>query len=250
MKRKLKLKKNTFLLLLLALVFTFSTTKLVLYYIDLANNKKDNQKLIEKVFPSKEIKEESEKIDFNKLSNINSDTKGWIRYNHNKVNYPVVQTSNNDYYLNHSFEKKKSSLGAIFMDYRNQEFENQNTVIYGHSTKNQSMFGSLEEMDDNDFFNEEDNNYIELLTTDNRSLKYQIFSYYIIKKEEYYITPSFNSNSEYESFINTIKKRSKKKFDIEVTTNDKILTLSTCYGTGNTTKRRVVHAKLREEKKL
>lgn len=248
MTRKLKLKK--IFSLLLVLTFIFSVTKLVLYYIDLENNKKDYKKLIEDVSSSKETKEDTEKIDFNKLSSINSDTKGWIRYNHNKVNYPVVQTSNNDYYLNHSFEKEKSSLGAIFIDYRNQGFENQNTVVYGHSTKNESMFGSLEGLDSGDFFDEEENNYIELLTIDNRLLKYQIFSYYIIKKEEYYITPSFNSNSEYESFINTMRKRSKKKFDVEVTPNDKILTLSTCYGTGNTTKRRVIQAKLIEEKNL
>ena len=129
------------------------------------------------------------------------------------------------------------------MDYRNKSFDDKNVVLFGHSMLDKTMFGSLHDVFKKDFFNTKENNYIQIINTDNEILTYQIFSYYIIEKEEYYITTSFNSDSEFKKFIDTIKKRSYKNFKIDVTTSDKILTLSTCSGTGETSKREVIHAK-------
>lgn len=243
-KRKLKLKVKNIILILLIIIFLFSITKIVLFLIDLNNNKKDTSDLVKDVV-NKEIEEEKEttKIDFDKLLSINNDTVGWIRYNSNKINNPIVHTNDNSYYLNHSFEKKKNQAGTIFMDYRNTSFNDKNVVLFGHSMLDDTMFGSLSDIFKKNFLDNEENNYIQVYNIDNELLTYQIFSYYIIEKEEYYITTSFNNDSEFNTFLDTIRKRSYKKFDIEVSTNDNILTLSTCSGTGGTTKRKVIHAK-------
>lgn len=242
--KKRKFKVKNILLILFVVVFLFSTTKIILFLFDSHNNKKETKELIQDVI-NIEIEEEKEvfKIDFEKLLSINNDTIGWIRFNQDKVNNPIVHTRDNSYYLKRSFEKKSNQAGAIFMDYRNTSFNDKNVVLFGHAMLDDTMFGSLQDIFKNDFFDTKENNYIQIYNKDNELLTYQIFSYYIIEKEEYYITTSFKSDSDFNKFIDTITKRSYKKFDVEVSTNDNILTLSTCSGTGGTSKRKVVHAK-------
>lgn len=185
-------------------------------------------------------------VDFNKLIKKNADTIAWLNVNNTNINYPVVQTTDNDYYLTHSFDKKVNEAGWVFMDYRNNKnFENKNTIIYAHSRLNKTMFGSLSKVLKESWYNNKDNHIIRISTpTENSS--WQIFSVYKIKSETYYITTDFNNNTEYETFLNTIKNRSKHDFNTSITTNDKILTLSTCY---SDTERTVVHAKLIKREK-
>lgn len=246
-KKSVRLTKRAriILIVVLSLILSFSIYKIVSFIIDYHNNDNDTKEIKEQVInkPShteeSENKDEEENIDFSKLLKINSDIKGWIKYN--KISHPVVQTNDNDYYLNHSFKKKKSQLGSIFMDYRNVSLDDRNVVIYGHNAINGKMFGTLAYLLKRDFYNK--NKDIEITDINDNKIKYQIFSYYVIEEENYYITTSFSSDEEYQKFINTIKGRSKRKIDIDVSASDKILTLSTCYGSGNTTKRIVVHAK-------
>ncbi len=242
--KKIKFKTKNILLILFIVVFLFSTTKIVLFLLDSNKNKNDTKELIQNVI-SIDIEEEKEvfKIDFEKLLSINSDTIGWIRFNQDKINNPIVHTKDNTYYLKRSFEKESNQAGTIFMDYRNESFNDRNVVLFGHSMLDDTMFGSLQDIFKNEFFDKKENNYIQIYNKDNELLTYQIFSYYIIEKEEYYITTSFKSDSDFNKFIDTITRRSYKKFDIEVSTSDNILTLSTCSGTGGTSKRKVVHAK-------
>lgn len=249
-KKKRKLKVETIIVLLLILIFLLCMIKLITFFIDLRSNKKQNDNLINDVINIKiehnlETGEDEEKIniDFDKLLSINKDTVGWIIFNSDKVNYPIVHTSNKDYYLNHSFDGKTNQAGSIFMDYRNISIEDKNVVLFGHAMIDNSMFGSLKDIHDANFFNIEENNYIQIIDKDNTIYTYQIFSYYLIEKEEYYITTSFNSDNEFQNFLNTISSRSYRDFNVELNANDKILTLSTCVGTGNTTERNVIHAK-------
>lgn len=220
------------------------------FYIDLESNNHFNEKLIDDVLntelsANEEDQELKEKltVDFDKLLNMNSDTKGWIRFNDNKVNNPLVQTNNNNFYLDHSFQKNKNSLGTLFLDHRNKSLEDQNVVIFGHNAVDDSMFGSLVNIFEKDFFDKEEHKIIEIIDLKEESHKYEIFSYYVIEKEEYYITTSFVEDKEFQEFINTIKKRSIRNFNTTLSTKDKILTLSTCNGNGGTTKRTVIHAK-------
>ena len=90
------------------------------------------------------IKMDMLSVDFNELKKKNADTVGWIKVNGTNINYPVVQTNNNDYYLNHAYDKSKNSAGWIFADYRNNMTNfDKNTIIYGHGRLNNTMFGSL-----------------------------------------------------------------------------------------------------------
>lgn len=249
MKKKFYLKKHVkiFFILILLGVFIFSGFKIFSYYHDTNKNNKENEKLINDVI--KVVEDENNKsgvktiVDFNELLERNKDTKGWIRYNNEKINYPVVQSKDNEYYLTRDFYKKYNQAGSIFMDYRNISFNDKNVVLYGHSMLDNSMFGSLQDIFKENFFDKEENKIIMLRDLDNNILKYQIFSYYIIEKEEYYITTSFKNDKEYITFLNTLKNRSYKDFNINLDSEDKIITLSTCSGVEGTTKRKVVHAK-------
>ena len=231
----------------LFLLFTFDFYKVFNYFGDIIVSNRLKSDLIQKVMlvdPGIDKEEGKEKItiDFPKLFEINKDTVGWIKYNDDKINYPIVQAKDNDYYLKLAFDGKKNQSGSIFMDYRNFSFDDRNVVLFGHSMLDGSMFGSLREIFKDDFFNNSENNYIKIYTPDEGELTYQIFSYYITDVEEYYITTSFTEAS-FQEFIKTIVSRSEKNFNVEVNSNDKILTLSTCSGTGGTSRRKVVHAK-------
>ena len=179
-------------------------------------------------------------IDFTELTKLNKDTIGWIKIDDTKINYSVVQSTNNEYYVYHNFEKEKSDAGWIFMDYKNSINElNNNTTIYGHNRLNQSMFSTLRKLLEKEWH--ENNKYIYFNTLNNK-MTWEVFSVYMIPTEKYSSTNNFNSNEDYEDFLKLIKKRITIKLDVEVNTDDKILTLYTC-NRGNT-KRIIVHAKL------
>lgn len=180
-------------------------------------------------------------VNFNELLSKNPDTVGWIKVEGTKVNYPVVQAKDNDYYLKHAFNKSSNTGGWIFADYRvNFKDFGKNTIIYGHNMNNKTMFGSIPSMLNSSYLNNSDNYYIKISTPSSNSV-WKVFSIYTIVPEVYYLKTNFKSEP-YENFLNTIKGRSIYNFGIDVTTDDKILTLSTCDNTG--TKRVAVHAKM------
>ena len=181
-------------------------------------------------------------VDFNELLAKNSDTVGWIQVKGTNINYPIVQTTDNSYYLSHAFDKSANDAGWVFMDYRNDAVNfNQNTIIYAHSRYNGTMFGSLKNILNSSWYTNKDNHIIRLSTPTENTM-WQVFSVYTIPKESYYITPSFNSDESYNEFLNTIKSRSEVEFSGTVNTSDKVLTLSTCQD--NFGNRIVMHAKL------
>ena len=181
-------------------------------------------------------------VDFTELLKQNNDTVAWIIMNNTNINYPVVQTKDNEYYLNKDFNKNKNQAGWIFADFRdNFNNFNNNMIIYGHGRKDGIMFGSLNEALKAKWYKNPDNQIIQLSTIKYNTM-WQIFSIYKIQAESYYITTDFASDESYETFIKTMKKRSIYDFGVDVNTNDKILTLSTCYN--NNGIRIVVQAKL------
>ena len=127
------------------------------------------------------------------------------------------------------------------MDYRNNKYEyGKNTIIYAHNRKDKTMFGTLDNLLTKDWYNKEDNRIIKMSSNNYNSL-WQIFSVYVIETTNDYIKTNFLNDIEYQEFINLIHGRSYTNFNTSVTTNDKILTLSTCHGK---TKKLVTHAKL------
>ena len=180
-------------------------------------------------------------VDFNDLKNINPSTIGWIQVNGTNINYPFVQTNDNKYYLNHSFNKSKNSAGWVFMDYRNNiSVLDKNTIIYAHGRLDNTMFGSLKNILTSGWLNNK-NNYIVKLSTEYENNLWQVFSVYKIKTTNDYLQISFISNESFLEFTDKLIKRSDFNFNTKVNENDKILTLSTCY---NEKEKVVLHAKL------
>lgn len=180
-------------------------------------------------------------VDLTKLKEKNSDTIGWININNTNINYPVVQYTDNDYYLNHSYDKNYNNAGWIYLDYRNEsDFSDKNNVIYGHSRNDKTMFGTLLNVLNYNWYTNKDNHIIRI-STENTNTLWQIISVYKTPIESYYITVKFSNDNTYQEFLNTIVERSIYNFNSEVNTQNQILTLSTCYK-NNT--RLVVHAKL------
>lgn len=155
--------------------------------------------------------------------------------------YLVVKGTNNSFYLNHCFDKSNNSAGWIFADYRNK-FGNtdKNIVIYGHNMRDGSMFGSMLNILNAKWYENEENTNITLYT-ENEKCMYKVFSVYKIENEDYYIKTEFKNDNKFEDFIKTLKKRSIKDFNVDVSKDDNILTLSTC--AKNNKYRVVLHAK-------
>lgn len=182
---------------------------------------------------------------FSTLQEINKDTIGWLTVNNTRIDYPVVQAKDNDYYLRRDYYQNKNRHGWIFMDYRNNPDElNENTIIYGHNLANQTMFGTLRYAL-NSYWYKKSANQIITFNTPNENMKFQIFSIYTIPTTNDYLDITFPTTDAYQAYIDLVKGRSIYDFNIEVTTDDKILTLSTC-ANGND-KRLVIHAKLIKE---
>lgn len=268
-KKRYKLKwKNLIALLVFLIAFIFlikSGIDLINYFID-TNKTNDEIKEIENAVKIEEVPDSEEteiieqpdeipesnpywdyikmnliSVNFDELLNLNNETKGWIQVNGTNINYPFVQTNNNDYYLTHSYNKSYNQAGWVFMDYRNDtENLDRNTILYAHGMNNQTMFGSLRNILSSSWYNNTDNHIIKLSTPTENTL-WQVFSVYHIETTNDYIQTEFATDTEYQTFLDMLKNRSAVEFDTTVNATDKILTLSTCY---NKTDKVVMHAKL------
>lgn len=181
------------------------------------------------------------------LKDTNKDTVGWLQVKGTNVNYPVVQSRNNSYYLNHDFTKKNNSMGWVFMDYRDDAKNlKQNTIIYGHNISQTSkiMFGSLKNTLDAKWYKNESNHYI-TFNTEKKDMQWKVFSVYKVLATNDYLYTDFDNNDEFMNFVDMLKKRSIYDFKTEVKENDRILTLSTCQNSGKY--RLVLHAVLVNE---
>ena len=233
----------TLLIIFFIAVIIFSGIQLIKWYL---GNKANNDIIKEikesNIISYNENDENVSEVDFEKLKNINSDAVGYIEVPNTYISYPVVQAKNNDYYLTYNFKKEYNSAGWIFMDYRNDlDGNDKNIIIYGHNRRDGSMFGSLKNILSPDWYNNETNKYVTLIT-EQGNMVYEVFSVYQIEREDYYIQTSFSDNTEYESFLETLPNRSVKNFNVQLIEEDTILTLSTC--ANNNEYRVVLHAKL------
>ena len=206
------------------------------------NNENNKTKIIqENLKDITKLQKSNNEINFEKLKSQNSDTVFYLKVNNTNISYPVVKYSDNNYYLNHSFYKSKNSAGWLFADYKNKlDDTDKNIVVYGHNRRDGSMFGTLKNILNKEWYDNTDNMDIVYMDIRGKHI-YKIFSIYKIENEDYYITTQFNNDSEYKKFLTTIKSRSIKDFNVEISETDSILTLSTC---DNNNKYRVVlHAK-------
>ena len=179
---------------------------------------------------------------FEKLKEINNDTVGWLTVNNTKIDYPVVQSTDNDYYLYRDYDKNKNRHGWIYMDYRNNiEDLSDNTIIFGHNLANQKMFGTLRYVTNPSWYKKSSNQIITFNTT-KANMKWQIISIYKIPVTNDYLVANFASSEDKLNFLDMITQRSIYDFNATYDENTKIITLSTC--SNGSKDRLVVHAKL------
>ena len=237
----MKKKNKTFIKIFMAiclLLILYSLYNIVMWYLD--NNKNESIKEeIKEIIDNNSDDENS--IDFKTLKEKNNEIVAYLKVNNTNIDYVVVKGTDNKYYLKHNLYKEYNRAGWIFMDYHNKlDGNDKNIVIYGHNTLDKTMFGTLRNVVKKEWYENEDNHIINLIV-DGEVLTYQVFSTYSIKVEDYYINTEFKDNNEFNTFVNTLKKRSVYNYGVEVSGEDSILTLSTC--TGNGKSRMVLHAK-------
>lgn len=177
-------------------------------------------------------------VSFEQIIAQNSDTKAWINIPSTKVDNPVVQSSDNEYYLKRNFNKIKSRYGTLYFEAAatiSPEHTSQNLVIYGHEMRDGSMFGTLKKFKNVNFYKE---NPVFKMRTLYDDAKYKIFAIFITNASGEqnngtvfeYRTPDFASQSDFLSFVAQVKERSIINTGVDVVAGDKIVTLSTCTG--------------------
>lgn len=188
------------------------------------------------------VLEELRKTDLAALREVNPDVVGWIRVPDTKIDYPVVQGEDNNFYLKHTWQGHENTVGTIFMDYGSSpDLTDFNTLIYGHNMRTGSMFASLRNYSQQDYFNAHP--YVYLLV-DNGAFRFEVFSAYQAELDASAYGQSFRQRETREKFLQDAAEKSTIETEITPGIRDRILTLSTCSGMGYET-RWVVHARLK-----
>lgn len=173
-------------------------------------------------------------MDFVALREQNTDVLGWIVIPNTKVSYPLVQGEDNDYYLNHTWRKTRSVVGAIFVEQQSSaDLTDFNTIIYGHRMNNRSMFGRLLDYKKQSYWQDHPRFYI---TDDSGTHTYEIFAAYepAVGSTPYCIR--FSNDTEKQTFINYGLEHSVIETGVVPEVTDRIVTLSTCTGNGHATR--------------
>lgn len=232
-------RKTVFLVALIVLIVTL--VYLVSYFAEGFIQTNKNSKLADKWQENLEatsdtVDDNGMLIAFNDLIQQNSDIKGWLKINGTKVDYPVYQTTDNDFYISHDMNKEKSRYGALFIDCANKIGTTQNSknvVIYGHSMRDGSMFGELKKYLSYDFYKE---NPTFDFTTLYKKGTYKVFAVFVTNtlpehdnSEVFnYRRSEFSGQEDFDAWIEQLKVRSVITTDIDVAYTDEIITLSTC----------------------
>lgn len=254
-------KKNilsNILLIICISVFCYSAYKLGKSGLDTYKSKKENEEIAEIFYstgvtpsdggeqettPTPTLMPETLEEKFARLNSINKDIKAWINVANTNIDYAVVQASDNDYYLRKNIYKKYSYSGSIFMDYRCSIWDEntKNIIIYGHNMKANNMFHQLQKFKKEKFFKNEKN--IITLYTPNGTITARAFSAYVTDTGFNYLYTSFPNDEAYKEYLDSITAKSMFTSSVSVSTEDRIITLSTCdYDFDDA--RLVVHAKI------
>lgn len=206
-KRRRKRRKNPIPLILTALLIAFSFWKLTSELADKIQSRKlmtqmAEQAVVEVTQPTETQPEESEpteapefapiEIDFNELWLYYPDLVAWLYCPTTNLNYPVVQTDNNQFYVNHLPNGKESAGGSLFVDCTNAwDFSDANTVIYGHDMKDGTMFGYLHNYDNRDYYEKHGNIY---LLTPGQNYRLEILSTAVVPDDSWLYEKHMDAN--------------------------------------------------------
>ena len=168
------------------------------------------------------------------LQKINTDVKGWIKIENTIIDYPILQGTDNSYYLTHNYKKEENKYGSIFVkDKCNFNDVNSNLIIYGHNMKDDEMFNSLLKYENKKFYDE---HKIINITTESEERKYEIVAVMksrVFYKDEknvfrYYNYLNFENENKYAEYINNVKKEQLYETGINANYGEQLITLITC----------------------
>lgn len=159
------------------------------------------------------------------LKSINSDYKMWIQIENTNINYPVVQGSDNDYYLKHNFRKESNISGTVFVESANDIDNDKNIILYGHNMRNGTMFNNITNYKEESFFNED--NKINIIMN-NTLYEYEVFSAYVKNVSEVNLAIGFASEDEFINYAYNEAEESLYKKDVDFSAEDNLITLVTC----------------------
>lgn len=165
-------------------------------------------------------------VDFEALKAVNDDIVGWIYLEGTEINYPVVRGDDNAYYLRRLYDGTANGSGSIFMDFRNEpNFVDKNTILYGHSMKNGSMFTAIKRFKNQSYYDEHP---YALLMTPEKNYKVEFFTGYVANVEQDAWDYYFDTEEKFQHWLDSSKSKSTFASEIVPNVNDEILTLSTC----------------------
>lgn len=159
------------------------------------------------------------------LKSINSDYKMWIQIENTNINYPVVQSSDNDYYLKHNFRKESNISGTVFVESANDIDNDKNIILYGHNMRNGTMFNNITNYKEESFFNED--NKISIIMN-NTLYEYEVFSVYVKNVNEVNLAIGFANEDEFINYAYNEADESLYKKDVDFSAEDNLITLVTC----------------------
>lgn len=221
---------STIVLVVAICVFCFSAFQLYKIFSSYKKGNDEYDKIKNLAITVEQTKKGEEKftVDFNKLWEINPDTVAWIRFEEpSRINYPVVHSKDNKEYLKKLFGTGKNTYGTLFVDKDNSgNFQDKNTIIYGHRMKSGSMFGQLEKYMEESFYKEHP--YFYMYTPDGKESKYQVISAAVVKDTSRTYTKTFQNDEEFMNYIDYVRSISNYQTDAEVTKDSHIVSLSTC----------------------
>lgn len=166
------------------------------------------------------------KVNFEALQSINSDVVGWIYCEGTDINYPVLQGEDNDFYLHRTYDGAENRAGSIFVEALNARgFADSNTIIYGHHMKNGSMFATLRNWADQEYYEEHP---VFWLLTPNRNYQIKLFSGYTTPATSDTYTIFQGPSQEFNDYLQMARANSDFSADVETDPNGKYVVLSTC----------------------
>ena len=238
-----KNKKNKIIAIIATIILICSISYITISkYINYRKQKEQQEVLNNIKINEEEITEETTErmLKLKELQKENSDIVGWLEIERTGINYPVLQTNNNDYYLTHTYKKENSKNGSIFLDKDyNFSIPSSNLLIYGHNNKNGKMFEELLNYENEEYYKKHPNIRFTTEKWDSTFEIIAVFKSRVYYKDEtnvfrYYYFINAENEEEYNYYIEQCKKASLYNIGTSAKYGDQLLTLSTCdYSTAN-----------------
>ena len=159
-----------------------------------------------------------------KLKDINSEYKFWINISNTVIDYPVVQSKDNEFYLKNNFYREEDIAGTIFIDCKNDISNDKNLILYGHNMRNGSMFADINKFKEKNFF---DNGKIKIIK-EGKEYFYEVFSIFIENSSNVNLKSNFINDDDFYEYIDILKNKSLYKKESIESNISNIITLYTC----------------------